>query len=216
MYHRIVSMPTYASRMSLTSLESAGAEVARLSDELSVVRSKLHNAVRKGKTIDAERVKKAAEAEQLAAKVAHLKHELQEANLKQGRDALLDTHVNTSQHDFEDLLKHKHLLEQRLESQGAQLQDSAFKAASLEERLQQVQAEANASLEAVMSQLEASKEEALRQAAAREALLQCSLSALQQERAEQQCVVRPHHPPYAGFANFLPLYGCGCVLVSLM
>ena len=178
--------------MSFTSLETTGAEVARLSDELSAVRVKLHNAVRKGKTIDAERLKKAAEAEQLAAKVAHLKHQLQEANLKHGRESLLDSSDDTSQHDVEKLLSHKRLLEQQLESRGAQLQETVLQVAALEERLQQVQADASATLDTVAGQLEASKE-ALKQTAAREAVLQCSLSALQQEKAEQQCVVGPPH-----------------------
>lgn len=177
----------------MDNLEAALAEVARLreaaaaaAEETAAVRAKLHNAVRKGKTIDAERAKRAGEAEALAARMAELEESLRAAQATPDRNGAHDAAESHSQvqEQLKTLQQDKHALQQQLQELAARAQESASRAAALEQRLQQ---EATAAAAARAADAHAAGEEAARQAAAREATLQASLLKLEQDNAGLRC-----------------------------
>ena len=175
--------------MQVLSLEAAIAEISKLKDaaaaaaeETTAVRAKLHNAVRKGKTIDAERAKRAGEAEALAARVAELEESLRAAQATPDSNGAQDPAVSHTQVDQQlgTLQQDKHALQQQLQELAARERESTQRAAMLEERLQQeAAAAAAAKREAEVHVAE--------EADAREARLQASLARLQQENAALRC-----------------------------
>ncbi len=156
------------------------------------MRAKLHNAVRKGKTIDAERAKKASEAEALAARVAELECAISAAKAAGAPDSSVAPEA--TERELDSLRQDNHALEQQLRELAAREQESAAMAAALEGRLQQEAAAQTAKREAEAN----AAQEAAAQAAAREALLQATLAEAKQENAELRWAAAylPMHMPH--------------------
>lgn len=161
----------------LDSLESALVEVSSLKEALNTasaeteaVRAKLHNAVRKGKTIDLERKKAVSEVDELKQQLAAVQTELKDLQGKnQTLLALQDQNADLSR----------------------ELQASCAKAAALDERLKQVEAESMETLHA-MERKHRAAEEALQQqiTSLQSALSKDVLPIQEQSKALQEAHVR--------------------------
>lgn len=161
----------------LGSLEAALAEMSSLKEALSsanleteAVRAKLHNAVRKGKTIDLERKKAVSEVDELKQQLSAARSELEELQGKeQTQLAVQDQNA--------DLAK--------------ELQASCARAAALDERLKQVEAESMETLQA-MEQKHHAADEVLQQqiASLQSALSKQVLPTQEQSKALQEAHVR--------------------------
>ncbi len=161
----------------LDSLDSALVEVSSLKEALNTasaeteaVRAKLHNAVRKGKTIDLERKKAVSEVDELKQQLAAVQTELKDLQGKnQTLLALQDQNADLSR----------------------ELQASCAKAAALDERLKQVEAESMETLHA-MERKHRAAEEALQQqiTSLQSALSKDVLPIQEQSKALQEAHVR--------------------------
>ncbi len=121
-----------------TDLDSLREALSAAKAETEAVRAKLHNAVRKGKTIDAERKKAVGELSDLAKELANAQEQLTEV---QSSTAAL--------HEQDGDL-------------SSELQAACARAAALDEKLKQVQAESAENVRAIELKHQAA-EEALRQ-----------------------------------------------------
>ena len=161
----------------LGSLESALAEVSSLKEALSTataeteaVRTKLHNAVRKGKTIDLERKKAVSDVDELKQQLAAAGIELKELlGENQTQLALQEQNADLSR----------------------QLQASSARTAALDERLKQVEAESMETVQA-MERKHHAAEEALQQQIAnmQSALSEQVLPRQEQYKAHQEAHAR--------------------------
>ena len=161
----------------LGSLESALAEVSSLKEALSTataeteaVRAKLHNAVRKGKTIDLERKKAVSDVDELKQQLAAAGIELKELlGENQTQLALQEQNADLSR----------------------QLQASSARTAALDERLKQVEAESMETVQA-MERKHHAAEEALQQQIAnmQSALSEQVLPRQEQNKAHQEAHAR--------------------------
>ena len=121
-----------------TDLDSLREALSAAKAETEAVRAKLHNAVRKGKTIDAERKKAVGDLRDLAKELANAQEQLKE--VQSSTAALLEQDGDLS----------------------SELQAACARAAALDEKLKQVQAESAENLRATELKHQAA-EEALRQ-----------------------------------------------------